>query len=58
MLLPVKTDDDVQWKIWVLSTCLENLDVHPEDEELLKHPGRKLDGDLETDVFILGAGNA
>ena len=58
MLLPVKGDDGVQWKVWVLSTRLENLDAHPEDEVLLRQPGRKLDGDLETEVFILGAGNA
>lgn len=58
LLLPTKTDDGVRWKIWVLSTWLETLDVHPEDELLLRQPGRKLDGDLETGVFIVGAGNA
>lgn len=58
LLLPVETGDGVQWKIWVLSTRLEDLDAHPEDELLLRQPGRKLDGDLETEVFILGAGNA
>jgi cation diffusion facilitator CzcD-associated flavoprotein CzcO len=34
--------------------------MHPEDEELLHAPAQPLDGpsDLETDVLILGAGNA
>lgn len=58
LLLPIKIDDTVKWKIWVLNTRLEDLDVHPEDELLLRQPGRKLDGDLETEVFIIGAGNA
>jgi hypothetical protein len=60
-LLP--TDDDkggVEWKIWVLSTRLKNLDIHPEDESLLKGPRKPLDGgdDFNTDVFIIGGGNA
>lgn len=66
LLLPVKgkeQDSEVPtltWKIWILSTKLENLDIHPEDEALLLSPPRQLDGHatLETDVFIVGAGNA
>ncbi|CAH0050578.1 unnamed protein product [Clonostachys solani] len=62
LLLPVKADGNVaiQWKIWVLSTQLENLDVHPEDEALLQGPAKKLDGidRIETDVFIIGGGNS
>lgn len=64
-LLPVKAKlDDGQealiWKVWILSTVLENLDVHPEDEALLKSPARRLEGleTIETDVFIIGGGNA
>ncbi|GAB1319243.1 Flavoprotein involved in K+ transport [Madurella fahalii] len=60
VLLPVKTDGIIKWKIWILSTRLGDLDVHPENEALLKAPGRQLDGvqEFETDVFIIGGGNA
>ncbi|RAK95719.1 monooxygenase [Aspergillus ibericus CBS 121593] len=62
VLLPVKRDssDDIEWKIWVLVTVLDSLDVHPEDESLLQCPGRSFDGleTFETDVFIIGGGNA
>ncbi|RSM07187.1 hypothetical protein CDV31_008740 [Fusarium ambrosium] len=61
LLLPVKNDDNsLEWKIWILSTKLENLDVHLEDESLLEIPGRKVDNldHFETDVFIIGGGNA
>ncbi|KAL8337475.1 hypothetical protein RB598_006395 [Gaeumannomyces tritici] len=62
LLLPVPSGEDapVEWKIWILSTRLENLDVHPENEGLLRSPGMGLDdnGDFETDVLIVGAGNA
>lgn len=64
-LLPVKIKlDDGQeklvWKLWILSTMLENLDRYPENEALLKSPGRTLEGleTIETDVFIIGGGNA
>ncbi|GAB7357353.1 hypothetical protein MBLNU459_g8301t1 [Dothideomycetes sp. NU459] len=66
LLLPVKDEkqtgnhEPVAWKIWILSTRLENLDIHPEDESLLNSPGRQSDDlpTLETDVFIVGGGNA
>lgn len=60
MLLPVKENGVVSWKIWNFCTRLESLDLHPEDESLLQAPGRSLDGPntLETDVFIVGGGNA
>lgn len=61
MLLPLKGGDGaLQWKIWVLSTRLESLDLQPEDETLLQAPARQLDGleRFETDVFIVGGGNA
>ena len=49
----------VEWKIWILSTSLENLDLQPEDEQLLQSPARQLEhGDFDTDVFIVGGGNA
>ncbi|KAH7146126.1 hypothetical protein EDB81DRAFT_933973 [Dactylonectria macrodidyma] len=62
LLLPVKPDNSgaLEWKIWIFSTKLDSLDLHPEDETLLQSPGRKLEGvgTIETDVFIVGAGNA
>ncbi|KAF4771157.1 hypothetical protein HAV15_012562 [Penicillium sp. str.  len=50
MLLPVKgANETVEWKIWVLK-----------NETLLYSPGRQLGGteSFETDVFIIGGGNA
>lgn len=62
ILLPVIENgkSKVAWKIWVLSTRLESLDLHPEDKTLLQSPGRQLDDteNFETDVFIIGGGNA
>lgn len=65
LLLPAKSglgsaDEKVEWKIWILSTRLESLDIQPEDETLLQSPGKQLNGleHLETDVFIIGGGNA
>ncbi|KOC15292.1 putative monooxygenase [Aspergillus flavus AF70] len=61
VLLPVKNrDETIEWKIWVLSTFLESLDLQQEDEALLHSPGRELDGlaTFDTDVFIIGGGNA
>ncbi|RDW68723.1 uncharacterized protein DSM5745_08483 [Aspergillus mulundensis] len=62
LFLPVLAGTTVEWKIWVLNTRLGNLDIQPEDEALLSEPRRHLDlGSLdkfETDVFIIGGGNA
>ncbi|PNP61040.1 hypothetical protein FNYG_14128 [Fusarium nygamai] len=61
VLLPVESSEGkLEWKIWILSTKLENLDVHPENEPLLQSPSRNLSGmiDIDTDVFIIGGGNA
>ncbi|KAL9568744.1 hypothetical protein ACKAV7_007058 [Fusarium commune] len=60
-LLPVESSQGkLEWKIWILSTKLENLDFHPENESLLQTPGRNLSGmtEINTDVFIIGGGNA
>lgn len=48
------------WKIWILSTWVDDLKAFPEDVAGLKAPGRNLEAEetIETDVFILGAGNA
>uniref|UniRef100_A0A0D2Y376 FAD/NAD(P)-binding domain-containing protein n=1 Tax=Fusarium oxysporum (strain Fo5176) TaxID=660025 RepID=A0A0D2Y376_FUSOF len=61
LLLPVESSEgSLEWKIWILSTKLENLDVHPENESLLHLPGRNLSGmtEIDTEVFIIGGGNA
>ncbi|KAL6360822.1 hypothetical protein LRP88_06530 [Fusarium phalaenopsidis] len=61
LLLPVKNDKgSLDWKIWIFNTKLEGLGLCPEDESLLRSPGRKLDGlnDINTDVLIIGSGNA
>ncbi|KAM0438630.1 hypothetical protein ACHAPT_001383 [Fusarium lateritium] len=61
LLVPTKNDKgSLDWKIWIFSTKLDSLDPYPEDESLLQSPGRKVDGldDINTDVFIVGGGNA
>ncbi|KAJ6119744.1 hypothetical protein N7523_004024 [Penicillium sp. IBT 18751x] len=63
LFLPVKNEHNgneaLEWKIWILSTRLEDLDIQTEDQSLLQAAPRQSDGlDLETDVFIIGGGNA
>lgn len=65
LIFPVRDSSEspsktVEWKVWTLGTFVEGLDVHPEDENLLQAPGKRLDGDktIETDVIIIGGGNA
>lgn len=65
MLLPVKIETEtgkpeIAWKIWILSTRLESLDIQPEDESLLQTPAKEMRNleSLETEVFIIGGGNA
>ncbi|KAJ5122344.1 hypothetical protein N7526_009281 [Penicillium atrosanguineum] len=63
LFLPVQNEQDgneaLEWKIWILSTRLEALDIQTEDESLLQAAPRRFDDlDLETDVFIIGGGNA
>ncbi|KAL4736214.1 monooxygenase [Aspergillus similis] len=58
LLLPVIEDRaNINWKIWIMSTRLENLDLQAEDEQLLRAPARPLQDlvDFKTDVFIIGA---
>lgn len=63
-LLPVKTRLDngnevIDWKIWTLSTILDTLDIHPENEALLQGPRKNLtESSLTTDVVIIGGGNS
>ncbi|KAK0744847.1 hypothetical protein B0T21DRAFT_447951 [Apiosordaria backusii] len=59
VLLSVEGGEGPEWKIWILSTRLESLELHPEDETLLRAPSKLIDGveDIVTDVFIIGGGN-
>lgn len=42
-----------------MSTILDNLDIQPENEALLRNPRKNLDqASLTTDVVIIGGGNA
>jgi hypothetical protein len=58
--LPHSDNGTTKWKIWILSTWLDSLDVQAEDESLLISSGRELKGvdKIETDVVIVGGGNA
>lgn len=60
VLLPMKTDGAVTWKIWVLSTWVDHIIQQPEDVTLLSSPGRDLNNSdtINTDVFIIGAGSS
>lgn len=60
LLLPAQDNGVMSWKIWILCTWLESLDLHSEDKSLLQVPGRCLDDPktMKTDVFIIGGGNA
>lgn len=60
LLLPIKENNVLSWKIWNLCTGLTSLDMLPENESLLQAPGRSLNDQktLETDVFVIGGGNA
>jgi hypothetical protein len=44
----------------IINAWLDNLDIHPEDQALLRSPGRQLGGlgQVDTDAFIIGGGNA
>lgn len=57
MLCP---EEGGSWKIWALSTWVDDLVASPQDMDALKAPSqRKLEEEkeIETDVFILGGGN-
>lgn len=63
LLIPVKgeKDEDLEsWKIWVLSTWVEDLKYFPINEDTLTTAGRDFTTDsvIETDVCIIGAGSA
>ncbi|KAK3939378.1 hypothetical protein QBC46DRAFT_459705 [Diplogelasinospora grovesii] len=50
---------EYEWKIWQLCTWLDSFDAYPEDASLLTSPRQDLSGsEINTEVFILGAGNA
>lgn len=55
-----KSGDEIAWKIWTLSTWVDDLVASPQDMNALKAPRRKVEEEdaFETDVLILGGGNA
>ncbi|THZ42372.1 hypothetical protein D6C88_10236 [Aureobasidium pullulans] len=61
-LLPPSIDSTgtTTWRIWILSTRLGELDLHPKNESLLRSSGAcsKSEERIETDVFIVRGGNA
>lgn len=61
LLLPTAKAEgrEITWKIWILSTRLENFNEYPEMELRLRCPSRLLDSsEIETDVVIIGGGNS
>lgn len=63
LFLPVKSEspgtETIEWKIWILSTRLASLYLQTENTELLQGPARQFDDpNFETEVFIIGGGNA
>jgi hypothetical protein len=60
VLLPVNTDGDETWKVWVVSTWVEDLAQYPENRELLRLPGKCLNEQdiVATDVLVIGAGTS
>lgn len=61
MLFPEpRSDGGFVWKIWTLSTWIDDLVESPQDMSALQAPKRELDDadSFETDVLVLGGGNA
>jgi hypothetical protein len=60
VLLPVNVDGDVTWKVWVVSTWVEDLNQYPENRELLRMPGKCFNEHdiVATDVLVIGAGTS
>lgn len=58
--MPVNDGGIVKFKIWVLSTWIDDLEAQPENPALLYAPSTNPKGveQVETDVLILGGGNA
>ncbi|POS69877.1 hypothetical protein DHEL01_v211728, partial [Diaporthe helianthi] len=60
-LFPAReADGQIEWKIWTLSTWVEDYVDWPENPDLLTAPGRKLHDlqHIDTDVLIIGGGNS
>jgi hypothetical protein len=59
-MVPVMDRGRLAYKIWSLSTWIEDLEAHPENPALLQLPGSTPSGveHFEMDVLILGGGNA
>lgn len=60
ILLPLKIGEALSWKIWVLSTWVDRIVQHQENETLLSSAGRDLNGveTIQTAVFIVRTGSS
>ncbi|KAI0473870.1 FAD/NAD(P)-binding domain-containing protein [Xylariaceae sp. FL0804] len=65
LLLPIQARSPdggkgLRWRIWILTTWLEELRPQAENEDRLQLPGRDLSSAeaFDTDVLIIGGGNA
>ncbi|KAJ5621936.1 hypothetical protein N7528_005168 [Penicillium herquei] len=60
IILPEEEENGLVWKIWSMATWIDDFELYPQNEALLRIPGRNLVDveEIETDVFIMGGGNA
>lgn len=62
LLLPIKTETgQLEWKLWILNTWIDELSAQAEDEKLLQKPADLSNNEAEefkTDVLIIGGGSA
>lgn len=62
LLLPIKTETGHhEWKLWILSTWIDELSAQAEDEKLLQKSADSTNIEAEefkTDVLIIGGGSA
>lgn len=57
--VPEVVDGSIVWKIWSLTTWMNDFESCPEDEKRLREPTIPLptNGNINTDVLIIGGGN-
>ncbi|KAJ5730941.1 uncharacterized protein N7483_005449 [Penicillium malachiteum] len=60
IILPEEEDNGFVWKIWSMATWIDDFELYPQNEAVLRNPGRNLVDveEIDTDVFIIGGGNA
>ncbi|CAN9225814.1 unnamed protein product [Alternaria alternata] len=57
--IPEVVGGSTVWKIWSLTTWMNDFELFQEDEKRLREPTKPLstDGNINTDVLIIGGGN-